>query len=92
MVKRSCDCGTCKATNSYRCKAGYYGSGISASNCTRCPNDGGFLGGSNAGSIGITQCFVNEGADTTGNYDYTEPCYYSRDSELNPIIPDLTLP
>lgn len=85
-VTRSCDCGTCKATNSYRCKAGYYGSGSSSSNCTLCPADGAAGGGSTAGSSLITKCFVNSGSDTTGNYDYTEPCYYKNDSlVINPI-------
>lgn len=99
-VTRSCDCGTCKATNSYRCKAGYYGSGSSSSNCTLCPADGAAGGGSTAGSSLITKCFVNSGSDTTGNYDYTEPCYYKNDSlVINPIDPigpiesgDLILP
>lgn len=93
-VSRSCDCGTCKATNSYRCKSGYYGSGTSRTNCKRCPTDGFTIGSSNAGSSLITKCFVNSGSDTTGNYDYTEPCYYKSDPlVIDPIDPgDLVLP
>lgn len=87
-VTRSCDCGTCKETNSYRCKSGYYGSGFSSSNCTKCPGDGLSIGKSDAGSIIISKCFVNNGTDTTGNYDYTEPCYYKNDPlVIDPIDP-----
>lgn len=91
-VSRSCNCGTCKTLNLYRCKAGYYGSGSSTSNCTLCPeNDVRIMGSSEAGSTKITQCFVNRGVDSSGNYDYTEPCYYTQDSSIiiGPLKPDL---
>ncbi len=73
-VVRTCDCNTCKATTSYRCAAGYYGSSLNGTTgCTRCPENG----NSNAGTTSVTGCYVTSGSDATGSCIYTQNCYYS---------------
>lgn len=73
-VTRTCDCNTCKATTSYRCAAGYYGSSLNGTTgCARCPENG----NSNAGTTSVTGCYVTSGSDATGSCTYTQNCYYS---------------
>ena len=74
----------CTKTYSYRCADGYYGSTLNGtSGCTMCPRPSGssFLMGGADSIAGnnrfITQCFVEEGSDTTGSYVYEPECYYT---------------
>ena len=80
-VSRTCSCGTCVETPSYRCAAGYYGSSSNGtSGCTRCPSSGGVYGTSAAGSTAITSCYIPSGTsmtDDTGTYQFTSSCYYT---------------
>ncbi len=77
MAKRQCYCNTCSETYSFRCAAGYWGSSNNGtSGCTKCPAPG----TSPAGATSATQCYVAAGVkttDTTGNYEFTSPCYNS---------------
>ncbi len=72
----------CEAEISFRCKAGFYGSG---QNCTACPLVGGdytLVSGSVsslAGSTVITMCQIKAGArikDTTGTFSSSAACRY----------------
>ncbi len=69
----------CTKTTHYICPVGYYGAPTSnsMSECTLCPNGGTSELGLN---IDITNCFIPANTpqtDTSGEYIYTSPCYYS---------------
>ncbi|MDR0741550.1 MAG: hypothetical protein LBF28_02140 [Rickettsiales bacterium] len=75
-VTKTCSCNTCNSSTSYRCASGYYGSPTTGtSGCTQCPTGG----TSNAGASKQTDCYASpvDGTDTTGNWKFTETCYYS---------------
>ncbi|MDE6478557.1 MAG: hypothetical protein K2L94_04925 [Alphaproteobacteria bacterium] len=63
----------------YRCAAGYYGQN---KNCTVCPGKSTVLIGdgdvstSAAGTTVVTGCYATAGNDSSGDYEYTSPCYY----------------
>jgi len=64
----------------YRCKAGFYGSG---KNCQACPGNAYFVGAldeegtSDVGAKKITECYSVSGKDTSGDFVFSPPCYYS---------------
>ena len=72
-VTRTCDCGYCDETASYRCAANYYGSSSNGtSGCTACPSYNGIAGTSSAGSTSASACCISSGAtysfsDTAGS-------------------------
>lgn len=73
---------TCERSTEYRCVAGYYGSpGNTTSGCYKCPTSGGLEGTSTLGfNETIEDCYFPSGRsvdDTTGTYQFTEPCFYS---------------
>ena len=69
-------------TYEYRCAAGYYGSSTNGSTgCNKCPSSGEVEGQSAAGSTEITSCYIPKNttlSDSTGKYQYTSDCYYSK--------------
>ena len=70
-------------TYEYRCAAGYYGKPTNdTSGCTKCPSSGNVAGQSVAGSNkAITSCYIPANtslSDSTGTYQYTSDCYYSK--------------
>ncbi len=61
------------------CAQGYYGYG---SDCTACPSGGTTSGNGvdslyNVINVSISKCYKTSGSDTTGDYEFTEECYYS---------------
>lgn len=82
---------TCECRKKYlsRCKSGRYktdnfldmGIGTPAvPNCAKCPAPLGSMqlwGNSDAGSTSITDCYATSGGDDSGNYTFTENCYYT---------------
>lgn len=70
----------------YQCAGYYYGTPRDASDrCTPCPSirmvSGSYSNGESlAGSTSITQCYIPSGwklSDATGEYNFTQKCYYS---------------
>lgn len=77
----TCNRTTCKCskTSENRCIAGYYGFGIAlvgsdSSGCTRCPSQGHSELGNNTT---ITKCYITSGSDETGQFEYSQNCYYT---------------
>ena len=73
---------TCESVVHYRCPDGAYGTPTSVSGgCTACPN-GGFSQNNetdNTGTNSISKCYYpagQTGSDTSGNFTYTDKCYY----------------
>ena len=85
-VTATCNYATCvcSKTFQYRCNDGYYGMSINGlTGCSRCPANGsnGLLtwGSSVAGNnLSIAGCFVASGGDESGDYMYSQDCYYKR--------------
>ncbi len=77
-------CGTdeeCVERITYQCAAGYYGTANSSgtSGCSRCPQQDGVYGTSNAGATSNTQCFKPQGTsgrDSGGAYRFVKNTYY----------------
>ena len=71
---------TCKdVARIYRCASGYYGissgGSSSMSGCSKCPDDGISVPGSNETK---TQCFIAQGTDETGTFNFGgNRCFYS---------------
>ncbi|MDR2413100.1 MAG: hypothetical protein LBD50_02720 [Rickettsiales bacterium] len=79
-IVKTCNCGTCESSTSYRCAAGYYGFSITGSGgCQQCP-DGGM---SAAGTTFIGDCYATSGNDGTGSWTSTENCYYNSPIEIS---------
>lgn len=85
-VTATCNYSTCicSKTYSYRCGNGYYGITINGTTgCSRCPANGsnGLLtwGSSVAGNnLSIAGCYVASGGDDSGDYMYSQDCYYKK--------------
>lgn len=85
-VTAICNYATCVCSKKYqyRCNDGYYGRSINGlTGCSRCPANGsnGLLtwGSSVAGNnLSIAGCFVASGGDESGDYMYSQDCYYKR--------------
>ena len=85
-VTATCNYATCVCSKKYqyRCNDGYYGRSINGlTGCSRCPANGsnGLLtwGSSVAGNnLSIAGCFVASGGDESGDYMYSQDCYYKR--------------
>lgn len=79
--KQTCSSNKCNIVATfYRCGGNYYGKSstgdISKSGCTRCPNFGYAIPGSNEA---ITNCFIKDGDDATGHFTFgTKSCYYTK--------------
>lgn len=73
----------CTITVKDLCAANYYGSPTFSSNgsisgCNTCPKGENSSSYSQSGSTDITDCYVTNGSDNSGNYVYTEKCYYTK--------------
>lgn len=85
-VTATCNYATCVCSKKfqYRCNDGYYGRSINGlTGCSRCPATGsnGIItwGESIAGqNYSIAGCFVASGGDESGDYMYSQDCYYKR--------------
>ena len=85
-VTATCNYATCvcSKTFQYRCNDGYYGRSINGlTGCSRCPinssNGVRIWGNSVAGkNYSISGCFVASGGDESGDYMYSQDCYYKR--------------
>lgn len=92
-TNNKCDCSgstaTCKATYSYQCDVGYYGSSTNGtSGCTKCPTATGVYTNSarttlasttsTAGTTSVTGCNIPAGTyyDVTGTFTLTSKCSY----------------
>ncbi len=68
------DSSTCSSSTQYQCAAGYWGSSVNGtSGCSKCA----VPGTSPAGTTTQTGCYVTSGSDTSGQYNYTDKCYYN---------------
>lgn len=80
----SCVRGSCLTQITYKCAPNYYGAnpsclGTTCTGCSPCP-EGGITGSgrfSMYGATAITGCYITDGSDTTGVYEYTSNCYYT---------------
>ena len=85
-VTAACNYATCVCSKKfqYRCNDGYYGRSINGlTGCYRCPinssNGVRIWGNSVAGkNYSISGCFVASGGDESGDYMYSQDCYYKR--------------
>jgi len=77
---KTCNCGTCNSSYSYRCAAGYYGSTTNGtSGCTRCPAEDNAQGTSSAGSTAKTSCYIPNGtsfSNTSGKGSFAGNSYF----------------
>ncbi len=65
----------CSTSTTYICDVGYYGTPTERKQtCTQCPDNGSTAG---TGATSVTECYVTSGTDSTGTFEYTQPCYYS---------------
>lgn len=88
---RQCVNNKCVASQYWQCQDGYYGVPLtpesSSHDCTKCPesSDGATVhsldenrGEKQHTSTTITNCYVSDGSDTTGIFEYTSSCYYPK--------------
>lgn len=80
----SCVLGRCRTQITYKCAPNYYGAnpsclGTTCTGCSPCPEGGkaGLGKFSKYGATAITGCYITDGSDTTGVYEYTSNCYYT---------------
>lgn len=60
------------------CATGTYKESTNASGCNACPTSGTTSGTAVSNHDSITDCYLLSGSDTTGQFEYTSRCNYSK--------------
>lgn len=79
----SCSCSVyCSAGKYYNngsctvCASGTYKESAGNTSCTACPSSGKTTGTTAAAHDSVNDCYLDNGSDTAGVYDYNPVCYY----------------